>query len=187
MKDKLKKFILENREQFDIYKPAPRLWEKINISIKKPGTKKINWKGIIWKAAAVVIIFVSSFLLHEYLHLNNIQITRKLIKQRNDQVIPELLEAEIYYSNLIKNKLAEVQPHLLKYPDLGNELNFDLSELDSIYYDLRNDLKDNIANQEVVEAMIQNYRLKLKILEDLLEQLQNFNNSNNNKENQHDI
>ena len=47
------------------------------------------------------------------------------------------------------------------------EINDELSVLDSVYNGLRSDLADNIANDEVVEAMIQNYRLKLKILEDL--------------------
>ena len=44
----------------------------------------------------------------------------------------------------------------------------DLSELDSIYSSLKKDLRENIDNEQVLEAMIQNYRMKLKILEDLL-------------------
>ena len=47
----------------------------------------------------------------------------------------------------------------------------DLSELDSIYGALQQDLRDNIANDEIVEAMIQNYILKIEILEDLLDYL----------------
>ena len=39
-------------------------------------------------------------------------------------------------------------------------------ELDSVYISLKSDLKDNIANHEVIEAMIQNYRLRISILEE---------------------
>ncbi|HAM10742.1 MAG TPA: hypothetical protein DCP74_10825 [Bacteroidales bacterium] len=53
-------------------------------------------------------------------------------------------------------------------PELKKELNNDLLQIDSIYADLKKDLKDNIANQEVVEALIRNYTIKIKILEDLL-------------------
>jgi predicted CopG family antitoxin len=53
----------------------------------------------------------------------------------------------------------------------------DMEELDEVYLELKEDLKDNVSNPEVIEAMILNYRVKLEILEDLLNQL-------NEKENQ---
>jgi hypothetical protein len=39
--------------------------------------------------------------------------------------------------------------------------------LDSIFSNIKKDLKDNVATQEVVEALIQNYRIKIRILEDM--------------------
>ena len=43
--------------------------------------------------------------------------------------------------------------------------------------DIKKDLKNNIANQAVVEALIQNYRIKIRILKDMLETLKaNENN-----------
>jgi len=59
--------------------------------------------------------------------------------------------------------------------------------LDSVYADLRRDLKDNAANEEVIEAMIQNYRLKLEILEDVLSQMRQANNNHNNEEKDHEV
>jgi 3-hydroxyacyl-CoA dehydrogenase len=50
-----------------------------------------------------------------------------------------------------------------------------MSELDSMYYDLKSDLKDNMANQEVIEAIIENYRLKITILEDILTEITPLN------------
>jgi len=40
-----------------------------------------------------------------------------------------------------------------------------------VYEELKNDLDDHAANQEIIEAMIQNYRLRLGILEQILAQL----------------
>ena len=57
---------------------------------------------------------------------------------------------------------------LAEYPSLEDELETDLSELDSIYISLKSDLNDNVANHEVIEAMIENYRLRISILEDML-------------------
>ena len=60
----------------------------------------------------------------------------------------------------------------LNCPSLQEELNFDMTELDRVYIELKDDLKDNMANQEVVEAIIENYRLKISILEDLLTEME---------------
>jgi hypothetical protein len=82
-----------------------------------------------------------------------------------------LKEAETYYTNIVNQKLDELKPIIANCPSLVEELNYDLSELDSVYLDLKRDLKDNMANQEVIEAIIENYRLKITILEDLLNEI----------------
>ena len=46
-----------------------------------------------------------------------------------------------------------------------------MEELDQVYEELKEDLNDNASNPEVIEAMILNYRVKLEILEELLDQL----------------
>jgi Ni,Fe-hydrogenase III component G len=52
-------------------------------------------------------------------------------------------------------------------------------ELDNIFKELKHDLKDNAANEEVLQAMIQNYRIKLEILTEILEQLNKSKNKKN--------
>jgi hypothetical protein len=94
----------------------------------------------------------------------------------------QLKEAEAYYTSQINNLCQEAEPMLTANPDLQEELNSDIAQIDSIYADLRKDLKDNIANQEVVEALVRNYTIKIKILEDMLEILrENENNGEKNK------
>jgi hypothetical protein len=44
--------------------------------------------------------------------------------------------------------------------------------LDAEYETLKEEVKGNFHNEKVVEAMIQYYQLKLKVLESLLEQVQ---------------
>lgn len=168
MKDRLEKFISENRDRFDLYQPDDRLWARIKSGIQPTRTFRIGWKGVLWRAAAVLIIFGASFALQEFLHRRQDLISgreqNKIIRE-----IPELQEAEIYYTGLLNEKIRQIEPLIADYPELGETLQQDLSELDSIYEELQRDLRDNIANDEVVEAMIQNYMLKIQILEDLLE------------------
>ena len=62
------------------------------------------------------------------------------------------------------------------------DVNNELGDLDAILLELKEDLSDDADNQEVVEAMMQNYMLKLEILEDLLEQIKAKNEKNNDDE-----
>ena len=64
-------------------------------------------------------------------------------------------------------------------PDLRSEIDMELVDLDRVFLDLKDDLKDNADNEEVIEAMIQNYRLKLEILEEMLMVLKESDNTQN--------
>lgn len=165
MKDNLEKFISGNREEFDIYETPAGSWEKIEKNIRPK--RQINWKVVLGRAAAVVVIFIASYMVHEYFDNNGEVITEKIEKAAESE-IPELKEAEIYYSTLIKEKIQEIKPMLTENPALEKEIKYDLDQLDSVYFALKKDLRDNIANEEIIEAMIQNYRLRLSILEDVL-------------------
>jgi hypothetical protein len=183
MKDNLEKFIIENREEFDIHEPPTGAWNKIEKNIRPP--KTINWRSVIYRAAAVVLIFAASYLVHEYIgNLKEGQVAKEEPREKKSFEIPELKEAEVYYSSLINEKFKEIKPILIDNPSLEKEIRYDLDQLDSLYTGLKKDLKDNIANGEIIEAMIQNYRLRLSILEDVLSMLKP---NDNEKETYHNL
>jgi hypothetical protein len=168
MKDRLEDFVRQHRDEFDMFEPAPEVWGKIEKSIKPRRT--IRWSYYLSRAAVVALIIGASLIGQRiWIEKGN----RGAGKTADVEIdIPELKEAEMYYTGMINAKLQEVKPYLTEYPSLEEELHTDLSELDSIYVSLKNDLKDNVANHEVIEAMIQNYRLRINILEDMLMFLQ---------------
>ncbi|MFO7658153.1 MAG: hypothetical protein R6W78_13925 [Bacteroidales bacterium] len=184
MKDKLERFIIENSNAFDALEPGDGVWTKIEKNIR-PG-KTINWYKVMGRVAAVILIFTLSYMVHEALDIKSTRLSGKDAKKGKEIIITEIREAEIYYSGLINEKLQEIKPMLSDNPMLEKEITYDLSQLDSIYASLKKDLKDNIASQEVIEAMIENYRLRLTILEDILIQIkpeENDNSENNNRYN----
>jgi hypothetical protein len=167
MDDKLKKFITDHREEFDLREPDPSIWQRVEGRIRV--SSPIRWQMILSRAAAVVLIFAASYAVNDWIHSTrsrNIS-DHKTGKPSKENEIPGLKEAEAYYTDLVKQKLDELEPIMANCPSLQEELNVDLSELDSVYTALKADLKDNMANQEVIEAIIENYRLKIRILEDL--------------------
>jgi len=106
--------------------------------------------------------------------------------QFQQQIVPELRETEIYYANKLNTLLKQARPLLTSNPGLEEELYSDLSRLDSLCLEIKHDLKDNISNQNVIEALILNYRIKVQILEDMLVILEEREtvNSDNRSENE---
>jgi len=171
MDDKFEKFIADNRDEFDFREPDPRIWDKIENRI---GTKKkAGWRLVLQRAALVAVIFSASYAVNELIHRYRKSDFRSLNSQDAgvESAIPGLKETEAYYTGLVNQKLDELKPIIANCPSLEEELDFDMSELDSVCADLKNDLKDNVANQAVIEAIIDNYRLKISILEDLLSEI----------------
>lgn len=174
MENRLEDFVLNHREDFDIFEPSSKVWEKIETRNPEAKIVKANWTKYLWRAASVIVIFMISFAVSELIHRNEGQIAAKKNTASDNQEIqiPELVEAEIYYTSQVNDKLHEVQKHVKAFPELEHQLNYDMNELDSVLVELKQDLKDNIATEEVIDAMIQNYRLKLQVLEDILYHIQ---------------
>lgn len=169
--DKLEKYMLEHRQEFDDMEPDPSLWERIDT--RTAPVVRINWMGIGWKVAAGIAIFIASYYFHDYMSERNYG-KENFMAGFNEEASPiarELLEAEAYYTARISHTKDEVFRLAAADPDLRREIDMQMVDLDRVFTELKKDLKDNAANEEVIEAMIQNYRLKLDILEDMLRQL----------------
>jgi hypothetical protein len=172
-------FIKSNREDFDIHEAPDNLWGKIELRLQTNKTRKL-WKLWLQRAAVFLVIFSLSFALSEFIHRKGPGINT-ITKVTEQAAIPqELKETQAYYETRIHARLKEMKPMFASYPGMEEEVRKDFSKLDSICADLKNDLKDNISNQQVLEAMIENYRTKLNILETLLEDLQHKNPSHEN-------
>jgi hypothetical protein len=178
--DRLEQFMRENRDAFNDADPDPLIWDRIE---KRPAPiRTLRWQTVAWRAAAVVIIFSASWFLHDVVDRNDSQnVTREqagLIEEQSP-LVRELFEAEVYYSSQIEFKKEEIFRLVDNNTDIVNEIDGEFIELDKIYDDLKKDLSDNAANEEVIEAMIMNYRIKLDILEEMLHAIQESETENN--------
>ena len=187
MRDNLEKFIEQNREDFNIYTPSDEIWNKIKKN-NIPSKSRILSPKFLLRIAAVVIIFLTGFYIQEirYNQQNKINIVKNNIIK--SQLPPELKETENYYAHKVSTMVSEVEKYTKQDPYILDEVKTDLSELDSVYVDLKKDLKENASNKEIVEAMIQNYKIKIEILEELLFELkQNTDDISNQKQMDYEI
>lgn len=151
--DKLEKYITENRSELDRHTPDPDIWNRIDHG--KSG-RSVSIRTIANWAAIIAVLVTSTLLIYSN------------IKGNPAGVTPELLESELYYSQKVDKLLNEARPYLSSYPAINEDIMFEISNLDSLYLEIRKDLKDNISNDEVIEALIMNYRIKIQILEEML-------------------
>jgi hypothetical protein len=164
--DRLEDFIKANREEFDFREPAPEVWE--NIVAKNKKSKVVILKNYLVRIAAVITIaIVASAVLFQ----TNILGTAGIISQNIDPDLKELLEAEAFYAHRVDSKLKEIRKCYFTFPELKEEVETDLNELEDMYQILKTDLKDNVSNKTVIEAMIENNRYRLKLVDDVLEQI----------------
>lgn len=179
MDDKLKNFIRENRDDFEVYQTdTDSLWDAISSGIDEsenleksysepPKARRVKRKKIrkVWQIAAAVVCFLGAGLF-----LMNVSEDEAVAEAKKLQKIsPELYEAEQYYSGLIQQKMEIIQA---RHSDINPVLFQDIQAMDSAYLELRQDLQDNADNAQVIEAMIQHYRIKLQILESMLQELE---------------
>jgi hypothetical protein len=161
--DNLEEYIRKHREEMDRYKPSPGVIRKIRKELKQGWN--LRWISI---AAMVAIILATAVIFFR----PGYKMPEKSVGENNFKAImkgnSQLRETEIYYNNLANSLYREATPMLAKNPEIEKELFTDISQLDSICSEIKKDLKDNVANQNVVEALIQNYRLKISLLEDML-------------------
>lgn len=181
MSDRLEDFVRQHREEFDLREPDPSVWLKINpesVPIVKR-TRPMQWLRV---AAVIAVIFAGSAAGIFYLTGGNSD-----ADLYSDELYMELQETEAFYTRMVSERYQELRPYLASNPVADEMLTADLEELDQVYLELKNDLKDNIANTEVIEAMVLNYSIKLEILEDLLNQLKEKENQDYEKDDSYSL
>jgi len=167
-KDNLEDFVRSHHEEFDQLEPSEQIWENILKTEKKRRSYPIYPE--FFKIAAVISIgMVITAVVVRFALFNH---GSNQTAQKADPELNELIEAETYYAHQVDGKMNEIRKCYALYPEIKNEIENDLIELESMYNNLRNDLKENLSNKIVIEAMIENSRNRLKLVDDVLDQIE---------------
>lgn len=164
--DRLEEFIKANREAFDQQEPSDKVWEQISKSKCKP--KTIPFTRYFLRVAAILAIAVVFTVL---LLKTNLFDPGDLKVQTDDPELRELIEAEAFYANQVNGKLEEIRKCYDTFPEIKEDVESDLIELQEMYNTLKIDLNENISKKAVIEAMIENNRYQLKMVDQVLDQI----------------
>lgn len=164
--DRLEKFIVENRTEFDKAVPSLKVWAAIDRELESPRKVRFRLMYTLRIAAAVAVLLFVGGLGGVYFFQQD-QPSISLA-----EIAPEYGELEQFYNVQVNERLNE----LATYRQV-DAVASDLRQLDQILNDLRKELQDAPAGSEeqIVQAMIKNYKIKLEILERVLEKVQSTN------------
>ena len=172
MKD-LDKIIQENRSVFDSFEPSEGHFERFEQKLTGLNKQKKTFTiGYILKAAVVALLVVLSGLyVYETFSPNKMKQGIAL-----SDVSPEYNEVEIYYTKLVSQKYNEISQFQFLDSTQKSMLMKELNEMGLIYENLKKDLTTNPNDERVINAMIQHYQVKVEVMNQILNQLQQAKN-----------
>jgi len=165
--DNFEKHIRENKAEFDDHKAdKAKMWSAIASELKSEEPKVIPlWRSSMFKmVASLLLLFgITGF------------IALTILKSENDletqYASKELLDIDMHYKSLVSYQVQLVKDN----PNLSEEdkiefLSF-MDELDTEYEQLRLEMRNDLDNERVLEAIVSNYKQRIELIEQLLKQI----------------
>lgn len=176
--ESLEKYIQSNRDSFDEKEPLEGHFDRFRqkLEIRKP-TRKVNLFMVAAAAAVAGLILTGTLgLLFNGSSMNSLN-----QKELSLSVIsPELKEVEDYYTSQINSRYNMI--NTLKKnstPEVQSEVTKAITDMDFSYYLLKKDLSSNPKQERVVSAMIQQYQVRIDMLDQILNTLESFSKLRN--------
>lgn len=168
----LEDFINENIELFNAEEPAEGHFERFKAKLEQKSTSK--GRSIVFRPlryAAVIILVISAFFVWRY---TDVFTGGNAFAQMN-QDEEEFAEISNFYNAEIEKKYNELNSITCKSGnDQKESVNEDLSELTKSYTELEDEFKENPENQMIKEAMIENYQMRINILDMVINTLKTY-------------
>lgn len=166
----LEDIIKENRSAFEEELPSGLSWESMHSKLQSK-QKRTIWKP--YMAAASIMLFMT---------LTWIVADKKLstrYENESVQVQEEVQDAQVQFTALIEIKKNELHQYKSKYPELINDFDKQLVELQSNYKSLLPLLKDKYKRDIVLQSVIENLQMQVNVLNQQIEIIKQYKTQKN--------
>lgn len=165
-RDQLESFIQQHRSEFDDASPPQDLWEKVEQQLPRSGPR-ISWRKSWLNVAAVGLLIVVAVGLGHYWGSRQSFVA-------DEALHAEFSQAEQFYRSTINQQYAR-----LSSQGMNPALDTDLAEIDQAIKEIRAEMQGLPpgTQRELTEKLINNYRIKLQLLEYILQKQNQANPS----------
>lgn len=172
----LEAFIEDNKADFDTEIPNLKIWAQIDKTINRTAERRHILRGWFLRSAAAIALLVIGGTAGVFMMGKRADI---LVEKQFEKVAPDFQKTEKYYNQQVQAKLTQ----LASYENADPSVLSDLQQIDLIQEELKAELENAPAStrEEIVRRVIDNYKIKIGILERVLEHVgdspkENLNN-----------
>jgi uncharacterized membrane-anchored protein YhcB (DUF1043 family) len=181
-KDRLERFVRDNRDGFDSFLPQDNLWDLIESKVPgppqasaPPQSGKISrlWSGMSaynWRVAAGLLLALGIGL--------TVYLNKQYGVTRDPAValkVPAYAKEFNTYTVAIEEKRSEIVKLTRDNPELYKDFSADFQSLEKNYGNLRANLPDAPNQEALLKAMVQNLQWQVDLLNQQIEILQRIN------------
>ena len=171
MKNTMEDFFKKNREQFDVAEPNIGHFERFQARIKESDEKPSRKGGTPWYILAVA----ASVLLFFGYWMGNYNQSSSSAGIELADVSPQMQETQNFYMATIQKELEVIKTKkTTANQQIIDDALVQLELLETNYRKLTLELKESNADKRVIYAMITNFQTRLHILQNLMDQLEEF-------------
>lgn len=180
MEDKLTSFIRSNREEIKeketIEGHEKRFEKKLLVASKQKEKQLIKKRFIAVAAVIIALITLGIGITPSIEFLEEAPGENTLAEVSLGDVSEEMKSVELYYLQSIKEEKKELNQQIGKSNASDfKEMLDELEELEKDYLALKKALAQNNNNERIISSMIQNYKLRVQLLEDLQKMMETKN------------
>ena len=183
--ENIDKIIRNNRELFDTTDPNEGHFNRFAAKLKQQKRKNHSLTyTFLLKAASIAILVTLSFL---WTYDNLIKPSSENSGITLSEVSDEYREVEVYYKQQVNLRYGQIRNMDIFSDSIQKStLLKELSDMDSIYTNLQDELESNPKDKRIINAMIEHYQLKVDVMNQILLQLEQIKNENLTKNENHE-
>lgn len=169
MKDEFEDFVRKNRSAFDDKEPREKVWTNIESAVMGTQSQRSIWNNVtVWRAAAVVFMALSVYLLSGQLSVSGDKVDS--VASANTAVLKEFTDVEKFYFEQISQKTQLIDE--FQRTEGLNGFTHDFKQLEAMYMVLKEEMK-NRPSQKVKDALVLNLLVRIDLLNQQLHKLEN--------------
>jgi uncharacterized membrane-anchored protein YhcB (DUF1043 family) len=183
-KDRLERFVRDNREEFDDLVPSDSLWSRIDEQLPATAVtatqstrikalfQEVSHLKLAWKMAAIIILV--SGLGYLWVLNQSEEVPNGMVALQQTEHAGDIKK----YKQTILEKREEIVKLAGKNPELYKDFSGDLEMLAQNYARLKSEFPNAPNKEALIEAMMQNLKFQVDLLNQQLEILENYNRIN---------
>jgi len=161
--------ILNHRESLDGVDPAPGHEQRFIEKLNKNSIRRHSAYGWIIAASIAVLMAIGILATQTSIFRQDITLS---------DISVEFKEAEWYYQHEFHKKLDELSTVLSGNPNQERSILAEINHMDAMYFQLEQDIQKNPDDPRALNALINYYQTKIDFIDQVLTQINEFENIN---------